>query len=175
MPFIETANEEIFYSIGKLVEINRDDIDWLVSRAKQNCRKRARICAHLHPSDSLHEMLIVHTRGSYIRPHKHTNKSESFHVIDGEADILIFDDDGKLEHIVPMGQHSSRKHFYYRLNNFSYHTLIIHSDIFVFHETTNGPFRPEDTLFAPWAPEESDSAAVGLFLNQDFSLPEKKS
>ena len=42
---------------------------------------------------------------------------------------------------------------------------MIRSERVIFHETTNGPFRREDTIFAPWAPEESDEAAGARFLS----------
>lgn len=44
-----------------------------------------------------------------------------------------------------------------------YHTLLINSPVFVFHEITGGPFRREDTLFAPWAPTEDQPEAVAEF------------
>jgi hypothetical protein len=33
----------------------------------------------------------------------------------------------------------------------------------VFHETTSGPFRREQTVFAPWSPD-ADPAAVAAYL-----------
>jgi hypothetical protein len=44
--------------------------------------------------------------------------------------------------------------------------LIVRSDVLVVHETTNGPFRPEETEFAPWAPDETDEAGQTLFLDR---------
>ena len=43
---------------------------------------------------------------------------------------------------------------------------MIRSDFFVFHETTQGPFRREETVFAPWAPEETELAAVKEYQEQ---------
>jgi hypothetical protein len=45
-----------------------------------------------------------------------------------------------------------------------FHTLIIQSEVLVFHETTNGPFDSTGTLFAPWAPKETDVNSVVDFL-----------
>jgi len=45
-----------------------------------------------------------------------------------------------------------------------FHTLIIRSDVLVFHETTNGPFDRKDTVFAPWAPEDDDVDSVSIFM-----------
>ena len=59
-----------------------------------------------------------------------------------------------------MGELRSGKPFYYRVAESLYHTLLIRSEAAVFHEITNGPFRPGDTEFAPWAPAESDAEGI---------------
>ena len=109
-------------------------------------------------------MLIVHTRNTYVRPHKHLNKSESFHLIEGSVDVVIFDEAGGVAEVIRMGDFASGRRFYYRIEQPAYHTLLITSDVLVFHETTNGPFRREETIFAPWAPEEQDQIARTGFL-----------
>ena len=55
-----------------------------------------------------------------------------------------------------MGELRSGKTFYYRLSEPIFHTLIIRSEILVFHEITQGPFLREQTEFAEWAPEVYD-------------------
>jgi hypothetical protein len=40
---------------------------------------------------------------------------------------------------------------------------LIRSETVVFHETTNGPFKREDTDFASWAPEEDDEKSARGF------------
>ena len=59
----------------------------------KNPRQRARYCTHSLVDDEVHEMVIYHKEGTYIRPHKHIGKTESFHLIDGEADVVFFDDE----------------------------------------------------------------------------------
>ncbi len=115
---------------------------------------RARICTHHAPDEVVHEMLIVVMRESYIRPHKHLTKSESFHMIEGEMDVLIFSDDGLLENVITMSAYNKSSSFYYRLSVPKFHTLALKSEWALFHETTSGPFSPEDSVGAPWAPKE---------------------
>lgn len=43
--------------------------------------------------------------------------------------------------------------------------LLIRSELFVFHEITEGPFFRESTVFPDWAPAEPGEA-VKIFLNQ---------
>jgi cupin fold WbuC family metalloprotein len=109
-------------------------------------------------------MLIVHERGAYVRPHKHTGKTESAHIIEGLVDVVMFDDSGRIESVIRMGDYASGRIFYYRMAIPVFHTLIIRSDVLVFHETTNGPFDRGDAVFAPWAPEDSDVNFVNTFM-----------
>lgn len=159
-------NEEVLVAEDHIVKIARQDIDFLINRAKGNKRRRIRICAHGHIDDEVHEMFIVHSKGAYIRPHKHLEKSESFHIIDGLADTIMFDEDGKVIGVIQMGDYSSGCEFYYRISKPFYHTLLIRSDFLVFHETTKGPFKRSDNIFPPWAPDETDIFAQKTFLER---------
>jgi cupin fold WbuC family metalloprotein len=159
-------SEEVFVTDDPIVRIGAEELALLKSTALANPRQRVRLCGHPGVGDAVHEMLIVHTRGTYVRPHKHLGKSESFHVIEGEADILVYDDAGKVVKIVPMGPVGSGRSFFYRLNKSAFHTLLIGTDFFVFHETTKGPFDRAQTVFAPWAPEDGDAGAVAKFMQQ---------
>lgn len=156
-------NDEVLVASSPLVQLGRADIEALKQRALGNPRRRIRICAHPDTADRLHEMLIVHTRGAYVRPHKHLQKSESVHIIEGEVNVVFFDDAGAVAEVVRMGDYGSGRKFYYRIGGPRYHTLLITSEFLVFHEVTNGPFRREDTVFAPWGPEEADAAACAAF------------
>lgn len=163
---LKKINDEVYYCDDRVVKVSQNDIKDFQKKALANERERVRLCSHRGTNDTLHEMLIVHTKGTYIRPHKHSNKSESFHVIEGMGDVVIYDDAGEIQHIVEMGDYLSGKCFYYRISDPLYHTLRIHSDFFIFHETTNGPFKREDTVFAPWSPEEKDIVEVKKFMKE---------
>ena len=161
----KTVSEEVLYPDERVVKVDRGDVDALKRIASATARRRVRLCAHPAAGDALHEMLIVHARDAYIRPHRQrAGKSESLHMIEGELDVLLFDEAGAVVTVMAMGEFRSGKQFYYRVAEPFYHTVLIRSDPAVFHETTNGPFHPGDTEFAPWAPEESDVSAVTAFM-----------
>lgn len=157
-------NPEVLYTDEPITKVHREDIEYLKKRSQQNPRKRIRLCAHSSVDDKLHEMLIIHTRDTYVRPHKHFNKSESFHIIEGACDVIVFDERGEIAERIQMGTFDSGKRFYYRLPEPYYHTLLIHTEFLVFHETTSGPFERSDTAFAPWSPPEEDSLNIHRFL-----------
>jgi cupin fold WbuC family metalloprotein len=170
---VKPFNEEVLYAEDRIVEIDRQDIAELVQRADRNPRQRIRICSHPGIDDNLHEMLIIHAQGTYVRPHKHLGKSESFHVVEGSVDVVLFDDHGGITRVIPMSDYRSGAKFYYRLSDPYYHTLLIRSDHLVFHEITNGPFDPADTVFAPWAPDPKDDTAAKDFMDKLAALVDK--
>jgi cupin fold WbuC family metalloprotein len=155
---------EVLYPVEPIVHLDRQDVTDLVALADRNPRRRIRICAHGDASDGLHEMFIVHVRGTYVRPHKHLGKSESFHVVEGEADVVLFDEQGSVVRVIRMGPYASGGTFYYRLSEPLYHTLLIRSDTFVFHEVTRGPFDRSQTVFAPWSPPDDQRQAADDFM-----------
>lgn len=157
-------NPEVLYTDEVVTKVDRHSIEEIRRLAAQNSRKRARLCAHDTVENSLHEMLVVHGRGAYVPPHKHLGKTESTHIIEGIIDVVLFDEEGRIADVIHMGDYASGKIFYYRMANPLFHTLIIRSDVLVFHETTNGPFDPNDTLFAPWAPKDEDTNAVDNYM-----------
>ena len=159
-------NNEVVYPDEPIVRVDRALIDHLKLGALANERQRMRLCAHREVEDSLHEMLIVHTSDTYVRPHKHINKSESFHVIEGLVDILLFDEQGEVTDVIQMGDFNTGRHFYYRIDSPILHTLLIRSDIIVFHEATGGPFNRADTAFPSWAPDGSDPALTDKFVRK---------
>ena len=161
-------NDEVLYSSDDILFVGAADIANLKSIADKNARKRIRLCAHPDEGNSLHEMLIALDGENYIRPHRHLAKSESFHVIEGIATVLIFDDAGTPVKRIKLGPYSSGLPFYFRLDQAVFHSVIVESDVFIFHETTNGPFNRADTEFAPWSPGESDVSKGIFFLRNSL-------
>ena len=148
-------NNEIFVAQDPIVKIGSAEINFLKKRAVANKRQRARICVHKSDRDKLHEMMIAITAKSYIHPHKHPGKSESFHVIQGAVDVAIFNDRGDLINVVELGDASTGKPFFYRFEKAAYHTLLLKTPFLVVHEITNRPFVRKKTPLASWAPPES--------------------
>lgn len=158
------VNQEVLMSNTDIVTVSNHDLTMVRDMALTNVRGRARLCAHQSADDPIHEMLIALVKESYIPPHKHLGKSESFHMIEGSLIVIVFDDSGiPIEYISlasPGSADAEGQALYYRLSKPMYHTVIPMSDVVVFHETTNGPFRRGDTVFAEWAPCEQDDVQI---------------
>ena len=156
-------SEEVYYAGPGVTLVDDGTIAFLKDVARENERRRCRLCAHRDVGDSLHEMLIVHAQDAYVRPHKHLDKAESLHVIEGAATLVCFSEEGRPERFERLGEASSGRPFYYRMPEGVYHMLLIDSDWLVFHEAVLGPFERARTVMAPWSPEERDAEAVDRF------------
>jgi cupin fold WbuC family metalloprotein len=148
-------NDEVFAADDRIVRLGAPHVTFLRERAVMSPRRRARICAHRGSGDGVQEMLIAACADSYIRPHKHPGKIESFHVVAGSVDVVVLDDGGAIIEVIELGDFASGRPFYYRLADCLFHTLLIHSSILVMHEVTDGPFVADATVLAPFAPPES--------------------
>ena len=161
IPFnLRAESSCIFYVKDEIVIFTDAMKHFLISCASQHPKKEARLCAHLTPDNHLHEMIIVHSKGNYIPPHKHLNKIESFHLIEGQLAVVIFNDCGEVKQIIHL---DSKKDFYYRLQESMFHTVVPLSEYVVFHEVTNGPFFLEEKREAKWAPKKNDLEEVNNY------------
>jgi cupin fold WbuC family metalloprotein len=149
---------EVYLAPGPIAAIGSPEINFLRRKVASNQKGRVRINFHQDNSDLLHEMIIAIQPDSYIQPHKHPGKSESFHIIYGAVDIVIFEDDGAIREVVSLAAEDEAKAFYYHMSKPFFHTLIINSDLLVVHEITNGPFVKNGTVFGSFAPADSASA-----------------
>jgi len=136
----------------------------LLDAAKENSIGRARICAHQSPDSKIQEMLIAFMRDSYVRPHRHLNKSESFHVHAGDLSVIFFDEEGRETERVPLSADNPEKAFFFRSERNDWHTVLVESKYALVHEITSGPYDDVAKDFAPWAPEEGDQIAIEQFL-----------
>ena len=108
-------------------------------------------------------MFIFHKKGAYVRPHRHINKLESFHLISGIATIIFFHNNGKPKQVIKMGDYKSGKTFYYKIFKSFFHTVLIEKDV-LFHEVTSGPFVKNKTIYAKWSPKEQNNDEVKKYL-----------
>ena len=166
MVSFKKINNSVFYAADKIVTVSRHDIRFLKGKAQRTESKSARLCAHRNVNDKIHEMIILHSKETYVRPHKHPHKTVSYHVIEGKADLILFNEGGKIMDVIKMGDYASGRTFFYRVFEPYYYMPLVTSDILVFDETINGPYKKNGTIYAPWAPEVNHSSEVKEFLKR---------
>ena len=64
-------SNEVLYPKDRIVTVEAADLEALKQMARLNPRQRIRLCAHHSVEDVVHEMIIFHPQGTYVRPHKH--------------------------------------------------------------------------------------------------------
>jgi len=161
---LQELSASVFVAASAISHISERELSILREAARNSPKRRARINLHLNDDDLLHEMIIAVARESYVRPHSHPCKSESFHLIDGAVDVVIFDDAGAITQVISLDARRGEAPFYYRMSRPFFHTIIVRSDLLIMHETTNGPFRSGSAVYAPFAPAENDFAAVHAYM-----------
>jgi cupin fold WbuC family metalloprotein len=160
------AKTTTFFCDEDIIEIGQEQLKKLKEAARQDPLKRARLCLHHNHEDTVQEMVIVFHRDSYVRPHRHKNKSESFHIIEGALEVVIFDDEGNVDRRVCMGSEGGQNTFLYRLASDRWHTVVPQTEFVAIHETTSGPFLREETEFSSWSPHEEDKPGIKTLLQQ---------
>jgi cupin fold WbuC family metalloprotein len=153
----------VFVTDAQPVTVGLSDLESLKRSAAASPKRRARICAHRSSDDAIHEMLIVLQGDTYVRPHRHHGKCESMHAIEGRAALIYFTEKGEPQAIRFLGASSNTDCLFCRTEQAIYHTVVVLTESFVFHETVQGPLRPSDTEYASWAPAEEDAAAVAAY------------
>ena len=163
---IKPENSEVFYINDSNVMLEKKDFEQLYWDALNSKRHRARYCAHKNKESVLHEMFEIFMQETYLRPLKQVQKSYSYHIIQGCVDIYLFSEHGEVIGIISLGDFQSGKPFYFCAPENVYRTLVTTSEFVLYHEVTTGPFKKEDTLFAPWAPAENDLSEIDDFLSR---------
>lgn len=164
MKNLDRRDDSVYSVTSRFKRLDSGDLAAIEASSGVVERKRSRICCHTGLPSSPQEMIISLRRGTYIRPHRHQNKAESGLCLRGEADAVFFDEDGEIIDAWRMGPEHTGLPFYYRIEEPVYHCLFVRSEVFVFHEVSTGPFRREDTQFAPWSPDEDNFNAVSDWL-----------
>jgi glucose-6-phosphate isomerase len=114
-------------------------------------------------------MIICQLAGQYNRPKRHLTKAQSFHIIEGEMVVFVFDNDGA---VIDTGVLDGKSSLIYRIGRDIYYTGIALTPFAIYYETTLGPFlgRAEERIFAPFSPDETDQPAYLAYRDRLLEL-----
>ncbi len=140
-------------------KVNRDLISELIDISESEGKVNVRVSLHDGPDAPFHDMIILERPGPFYPPHKHLQKGETWHVMDGRMGVFVFDDDGGIvdTSVVAAGE-------IYRLSLDTNHAVLPLGDYVVYHESKPGPFLGNaDSLYPTWGPANGDTAAQDIF------------
>ena len=137
--------------------------DLVEAKARTSPRRRMNHNFHTGPNDNPHRFLNVLLLGTYIRPHRHAAppKSESFVVLEGAADVILFNEDGTVAERHRLGVESPQGRLWgVDIPPGVWHTILPRTSRAVCFEVKPGPWEPaNDKEFAAWAPAEGDPSS----------------
>lgn len=120
---------------------------------------RGRINHNFHELSEVYQRFLnVLTENTYIQPHKHTSKPETFIALKGEIACFLFDDNGNVTERYLLSGNGP----VYGIDILpgTYHTIVCLTESAACFEGKSGPYIPDaDKEFARWAPAENDGGA----------------
>lgn len=152
---IADGKKSVAYFCKKLpAKVNKKLISELKNKFKKIGNRNLRLCLHDSPKALFHEMIIFERKGKYYRPHKHSDKGETFHIIEGRMGVFSFDNNGKVTDACVL---NAEDNLAYRVRPGMYHAVMPISDPVIYHESKLGPFKVKnDSIYPPWAPDGSN-------------------
>lgn len=127
-----------------------------------NPEKKCTLCLHNDTREKHHEMINLYSKGEYVRPHCHADKTETKIMLEGKMLAVLFDDSGRITDRIVLSP-GTNDNFLFRIDRGIIHTNIPLTDV-VFYESITGPYTGvNDSLFPAWAPELDDGDAIQAF------------
>ena len=177
-PNVPVATPEAEFNSQDYRSVGIQNIAHFKEMALKSPRNRYRLCLHWDHDHLTQEMIICLKGFTYFQPHLHpANRSESYHMIEGRADIYLFDEKGEIIDIVRLGapgtigEDKVSRSFMYRLSKPIYHLVIPRSEWTIYHEVLTGPWSKNEVVqYAPFAPPENDRDCILKFIKQVTGL-----
>jgi len=137
--------------------IDGDRLAALVATAAEAPRRRAHLNLHDDLADPIQRLVMALEPGTYVPPHRHSDKFELFLLLLGRCALLTFDAAGVVTARVELREGGARMA---ECPAGTWHSVVALEPGTVVVEIKPGPYRPtvaED--FAAWAPAEPHTQA----------------
>ncbi len=157
-----------------MIKITLDLIDKVTEQARTSPRLRMNYNFHPELGDPVQRLLNALEPWTYIRPHKHTTKEESFVLLRGRVLAVVFNTDGTIRDHAVLSAASGILGVEFEEN--CYHMLTSLETGSAVYEIKEGPFVPHtEGSSAPWAPKEGSPEAKDFLKRvfQDLGLEMK--
>ena len=96
--------------MSRIKKYSGDTLKQLVVSAKDSNRFRTNLNIHESADASVQRLFLVFEPGTYIRPHRHpqAHKWELLVILEGELELLIFNDSGEVVEKIKMSSTTNR-------------------------------------------------------------------
>lgn len=133
--------------------VARRDLDDLKSRLSDSVWTSVELSMQPNEQADLQEKFVVAIGPYKVRPRSHPDRDVSFHILEGQADCVLFDDHGLIREVISLGDGN---HVYVRVPRGVFYSLIRKCPCLVIHEATSGPVHAGSEVWAPWAQSDAN-------------------
>jgi cupin fold WbuC family metalloprotein len=137
-----------------LLAVDAEQLRRLTEQAALAPRGRAHLLLHAGHQDQVQRLLIAARPGTYVRPHQHSEQWEMLVLLSGRAEMLNFDEAGKLLRRLPLDAATP----VVQISIGTWHGCVVRAPGTVIMEVKPGPYRPNE--FADWTPDEGHPRAA---------------
>ena len=145
--------------------ITEELLDTVTAQAKENPRLRMNYNFHATMDAPIHRLLNALEPGTYLPPHRHTDKDETYLVLRGRLMAFFYDEDGNVTEKVCLNPIEGK--YGLEIPPCTWHSIIALESGTIIFEVKKGPYQPlpsED--IAAWAPASSDEEGIKVFMQR---------
>lgn len=145
--------------------ITEELLDTVTSQAKESPRLRMNYNLHASMDAPIHRLLNALEPETYLPPHRHADKEETYLVLRGSLMAFFYDDAGNVTEKVRLNPLEGK--YGLEIPPKTWHSIVVLESGTVIFEIKKGPYQPlppED--LAPWAPQASDEEGAKAFMKR---------
>ena len=133
-----------FFYKSKVIVFDKKFLNFIITTYKKDL-KDLRICLHKKYKDKHQDMIILQQKKNFYMPHKHLEKSETYHIIKGKMGCVLFNQKGKIDFKCTLSENDI-----FRVPINTFHTMIPISKYVIYHENKAGAFKKNDSVHSNW-------------------------
>lgn len=138
-------------------------LDEVTEQARKSPRLRMNHNFHESMEAPIHRMLNALEPGTYLIPHRHPDKEETYLLLRGSLIALLFDEEGKVIDKVTLNPKMGN--YGIEIPAGTWHGIVVLEPGTVIYEIKQGPFSPlTPENFASWAPAPTDREKVNAYM-----------
>lgn len=149
--------------------ITEELLDAVTSQAKENSRLRMNYNFHATMDAPIHRLLNALEPGTYLPPHRHRDKEETYLVLRGSLLACFYDEAGNVTERALLNPSEGK--YGLEIPPCTWHSIVALESGTVIFEIKKGPYSPlspED--LASWAPAASDEEGAKGFMKRMLEL-----
>ena len=152
-----------FFCKTKPVRVDQELIESLKTVFNEVDPRNVRLCLHEDSNANFHDMIILERKSRYYMPHRHNDKGESFHIMEGRMGVFTFSDNGSIIDSCILSYDDIRV---YKVKPNAFHAVLPITNYVIYHETKPGPFLGEmDSIYPDWAPKVNNQNEINTYIN----------